>query len=82
MLISSKCELCHCFEAHWHTDNLKNNILILTPTKIYFDFMAPLSVWVTAFSPRDSDSVSQAMSVTAVIIITVFVHHSTVLSAL
>ncbi len=38
-------------------------------------------MWVTAFSPHDSDSVSRAMSVTAVIIITVFVHHSAVLSA-
>ncbi len=38
MLMSSKCEFCHCFGAHWHTDNLKTIILILTPKKLQFWF--------------------------------------------
>uniref|UniRef100_A0A8C1PSK1 RING-type E3 ubiquitin transferase n=1 Tax=Cyprinus carpio TaxID=7962 RepID=A0A8C1PSK1_CYPCA len=31
MIISSKWEFCHCFGAHCLIDNLKTNILILTP---------------------------------------------------
>ncbi len=36
MLISSKHKCCHCSGAHWHTYNLKTNILILTPKKLQF----------------------------------------------
>ncbi len=38
MLISSKCEFCHCFGAHWLIDDLKTNILILTRKKLWFWF--------------------------------------------
>ncbi len=45
MLISSKCEYCHCFGAHLLIDNLKSNILTLTPKKNVFWFQGDFKLW-------------------------------------